>query len=160
MKKILLLLLLISPALLAQGGTFYKIGDLLPAWELQDQFEKKKTLGDEVRMILFSRDMDFKDLIHSMLIDEGERFLEEHETLYIADIHEMPSLITKLFALPKMREYPYRLFLDRDGEITKNLPTREGKVSLIRLERRKIISIQYLSDMDQIKGEIRKEGLP
>src|SRR3546814_1459443 len=46
---------------------------------------------------------------------KGDVFVDNHID-YISDISSMPALIAKLFALPKMRKYSFRLLLNRDDD--------------------------------------------
>ena len=42
----------------------------------------------------------------------------------LADVQRMPSLIGKFIAIPAMRDYNYRVVLDRDGTIAATSRTR------------------------------------
>ena len=161
MKKLQFLLpLLLLPALVFGGVDSWKVGDVLPAFELKDQHDKVKKLDDQVRLILFAKEMATKGIINEMLNGEGEGFLEEHQTIYIADISGMPGFATRWFALPKMRKYGYSLLLDYTGEVTGPIPTRKKKVTLIYLDKKKVINIQHLDRAELLKQEIVRDALP
>src|SRR3989339_1708494 len=146
-----LLLALAAPAAGWAKGKAFQVGVRLPALTLVDQHGASLALGPGVRTLLFSREMASKDLIQELLTAEGAGFLSEHEAVYLVDISGMPSLITKMFALPKMREYPFRLFLDDDGSQTERIPVEPGKVTLLYLEDRTIKAIRHLAEKDEIR---------
>ena len=138
----------------------YQVGESLPAVILKDQFDVPLPLDAKVRSLVFSREMASKDMIEALLTDEGAGFLAEHEAVYLADISKMPSLITKMFALPKMKEYPFRLFLDLDGSLTARIPVQAGKVTLLFLDDRQIQAIRYIADKAELKAELSRGSLP
>ena len=48
--------------------------------------------------------------------------LEARHAGFFADVHGMPSLIGKLFAIPSMKGYNDRVVLDRDGTSADQYP--------------------------------------
>ena len=55
----------------------------------------------------------------------------------------MPSFITKLFALPKMKKYPFSVLLIND-ERGKQFDKQTGKLTLYTLKKRIITSIKFI----------------
>lgn len=151
---------LTAPLAVEAKGKHFQVGERLPAWTLVDQHGASLPLGPGVRTMLFSREMASKDLIQELLTAEGAEFLSEHQAVYLVDISGMPSMITKVFALPKMRDYPFRLYLDYDGSQTERLPVETGKVTLLFLEDRNIKAIRYLDNRDEIRAELTRASLP
>ncbi len=161
MKKFkILLACLLLPSLLWGQEKFWQVNETLPAFKLQDQFDQTGQLDQTVRLVIFARGMESKDLIDELLSGEDGDFLSQHQALYIADISGMPSLITKLFALPKMRGFNYPMLLDYTGKATARIPSREKKVTLVHIEKNKVINIQFLDDVKLLRAEIIREGLP
>lgn len=135
MKTLLALLLsLASAAALALEN-----GERLAPWTLLDQFDQPYTLDDQVRILLVARDMDAAKLVNAVLGAQPKGYLEVRHGVFLADVSRMPKVIANLFALPAMRDYPYRVLLDRDARITPRYPAvasavlwlevREGRVS-------------------------------
>lgn len=59
----------------------------------------------------------------------------------------MPSIITKMFALPKMRSYKHNILLIYDEEDNR-FKSKEGKSTLYRLKDGVIKSITYIDKTD------------
>ena len=98
--KILLITLLLVSALFAE----IKVGDSFPKLTLEDQFSKKTEVtqkGSATLLLSFEKDVsaDIKKYIGT----KEKGFLEVHNIMYISDISTMPSLITRMFVLPKMK---------------------------------------------------------
>jgi hypothetical protein len=49
-------------------------------------------------------------------------YLEARHAVFVADIQRMPRLIAKMFAVPAMRDYSYRVMLDREGRVAPRIP--------------------------------------
>lgn len=111
----------------------YAEGDRLAPFELEDAHGTTHRVGPSLRTLLFARDMDSQDVAHAVLAEASPALLRERETAYVADISGMPGVITRLFALPEMRERSYTMLLDREGELTERLPFEAGRVTLLRL---------------------------
>lgn len=56
------------------------------------------------------------------------------QAAFLADINRMPSVIPPLVALLKMRDYNYRILLDRDMRFAPRYPAGEGEVLWLQLE--------------------------
>ena len=113
-------------------------------FSLEDQHGVIHAVDDATRVILFSREMKGGNTLKQALADAGEGFLGSRAAVYIADISGMPRLIARIFAIPRMRERPYAVLLDRDGTATARLPDVEGSATLIFVEGLTIQRIEHL----------------
>ena len=106
-------------AVLLLAGTAYgaplAVGDPMPPLALEDQHGRAGNIGEGVRVVVVSRDMEAGDVVKKALAGRDQAFLDANGAVYVANISGMPALVTRLFALPRMRERPYRMLLDRDG---------------------------------------------
>lgn len=69
----------------------------------------------------------------------------------VSDISGMPSLITKMFALPKMKKYHFKMALDKSGELTKSWPRQTGKATVLQIDNSKVINVDYIATYEQIQ---------
>ena len=113
----LLLLCLISASAMA-----LETGERLAPWTLLDQHDQAYTLDNQLQVLLVAQSMDAAKLVDAALQDKSKGYLEQRHTVFLADISRMPKVIATLFALPKMRDYNYRILLDRDARITPRYP--------------------------------------
>ena len=119
-------------------------GSTLEPWTLQDQFEKAHSLDDSTRVLLVARDMDGSKLVKAALAERPKGYLEARHALFLADISRMPALISRLFAVPAMRDYSYPVLLDRDAAIASRYASDEGQGALVRLEQRRVLETRQL----------------
>jgi hypothetical protein len=90
-------------------------------------------------------------LLQEALADAQEGFLESRNAVYISDISAMPSLIARMFAIPKMRKRPYPMLLDRSGDATRRIPDVEEKATLIFLDRLTIERVEHVESADAVR---------
>jgi hypothetical protein len=95
--------------------------------------------------VLLTRDMDAGGFVRAALAEEGAAKLARAGAVYVADVHRMPAPIRRLFSLPRMRERPYRVLLDTDGEPTAALPSESGKATWIRLDGLRVVELRFLA---------------
>jgi hypothetical protein len=127
----------------AQPGSVV-VGDALSTFAISDQHDKPETINEDVRLIMFSRDMTANKLAKKAFMKRPSNYLAERHAVYMIDVSGMPKFVTKNFAIPKMRKYPYRIHLDRDASLTTALPSQEDKVTLIHLDKLKVTGIEYV----------------
>jgi len=135
-KYLIALLLSLSP-LLAQA---VEVGERLAPWTLLDQHDQAYSLNDQTRTLLVARNMDGAKLVKAALADRPKGYLEARNAVFVADIQRMPALISKLFAVPAMRDYSYRVMLDRDGKVVARYPGAEDKVLWLQLEQGRVVA--------------------
>lgn len=140
MKKLLLTSLLLSSSLLAD----FRVGDTLPPIELSDQFDKKFQVKSSDKSIIMAFEKDISIAIAEYLNRKPSNFLEQKHIKYISDISAMPSFVTSMFALPKMKKYPFSVLLIND-DFGKQFNHQEGKITIFKLQKGKITSIQYIT---------------
>lgn len=120
--------------LLASFGQALEIGERLAPWTLLDQFDQPYSLDDGLQLLLVARGMDAGKLVKSALEGQPKGYLEARRAVFVADISRMPSLVSSLFAVPAMRDYTYRVLLDRESRVASRYPGGESQVLWLRLD--------------------------
>ena len=96
--------------------------------------------------------MSVSKAMNLWLNEKDKNYLAENSTEYISDITEMPSIITWLFAGPKMRKYPFEILLADDEHFAPKYPIQEEKILVLDLDAsKKVTAISYFENMDQIE---------
>lgn len=129
------------------------VGSRLAGVELSDQHGVARTLDRDVRVVLFSRDMEGGEIIRALLGSEPG-LLEETDGVYVADISGMPGLIARLVAIPRMQERPYPMLLDREGEVTAVFPSQAGRATLLVLDGLEVRAIDHLDTIEALRDRL------
>ncbi|MEJ2501443.1 MAG: FAD/FMN-containing dehydrogenase, partial [Campylobacterales bacterium] len=119
-------------------------GNAFPATTLEDQFEKRHSVSAEDRIVLVSFERDVSNAVNAFLQKQPKGFLKVHNAKYIADISAMPTIVSKLFALPKMRDYHYPVLLNYDDGFEKRFDKKEGKLTVYRLQAGMVVSVEFV----------------
>ncbi len=140
MKHLLLISLLLTGTLFAD----FKVGDKLPTITLMDQFDKEFTVEAKDTLLIMAFEKDISVVVNEYLKTQPASFLETHHAKYISDISTMPSIITSMFALPKMKKYPFSVMLIND-DFGNQFNRQEGKITIYTLKNHKIKSIDFFT---------------
>jgi len=147
MYQALLLLLLCTSALagelLVDGGEF-------PITALQDQHNESHAIGSDTRRVIFAASKHASQLVNDYLSTQSDNYLESRNTEFLADISEMPKIISSMFALPKMRDYPYRVLLASEAETLAMIPRREDAITLMTLRDRQVTDISFATSSKEL----------
>jgi len=144
MIKKVLLLAVFATALFSNS---FNVNSNIGSFELADQFEKKHTINSDIQTIIFSSEKDTSAALNEFLASKEKGFLEANKTVFIADISGMPSVISYLFALPKMKKYNYNvLLIEEEGD--KRFLKQEEKLTVYKLENGVVTSVEYVSGKD------------
>ena len=98
----------------------------------------RSTLDDQAQILLVARGMDAAKLVDAALQGQPKGYLEARHGVFVADIQRMPRLVAKLFAVPAMQSYNYRVMLDRDARIAPRYPAPVDKVLWLQLDNGKL----------------------
>jgi hypothetical protein len=130
-----------------------EIGDPVPSWSLLDQFDEPYVMDEHTtQTILVASSMSAGKTMEKALKDKPKGFLEARRTVFIADIKPMPALITRFFAVPKMRKvYSYRVALDREALIAPGYGGDPSKVQWLQLKDGKLVSRREFNGPDELR---------
>lgn len=142
-KKILLVITL-SVVLFAKG---YDINSKIKSFTIVDQFDKIHHVDEKIQTIIVSFEKGTGADVNDFLNNKGPNFLQQHDAVFIANISGMPSFVTTLFALPKMRKYKHNILLIYDDEDMRFIQ-KEEKSTVYKLENGIVKSIKFITKED------------
>jgi hypothetical protein len=124
------------------------VGSAFPKMEGMDQHEKAIGIGPGTQHVVITFTMGMGKKANKYFAEKGASFLEENDLILINDIHGMPA-VGRVFALPKMRKYPHRIFLaDADG-LLEPFPSKEGMATVFDLDdNMNIVAIRFWDPAD------------
>lgn len=151
MRNWLIIILVLFVTTIAQAD------DLKPL-VLEDQWGKEQALNSDTKLLIFSHHKDGSGWVKQALIELNVSNMAEKNWLYVANISRMPKLITKIFAIPKMRDYEFSIALLRDDEAVKLWPKKEDFVAIYTLSNLTIESVEYFNTADAVKLYLQGKG--
>ena len=153
MKILFMMLLAISVAFSAPLA----IGDKLPDITLPDQFGNTHTIDKGVSKIIITFDKKSSVLANKFISKKKDsaKYLDANNMAFIANISKMPALITKLFAMPKMKKYKHTILLIDDDD--NNMFLSEKKhISIYDLQDGIIKNITYIKGIKELNASVSR----
>ncbi len=123
------------------------IGQQVDFKQLEDQNGNDFVHQDTMKLVLYVNGMSARDLVRESLDTINTDCMTEGRVVYLANISTMPSLISRLIAIPRMRDYSYPIWLDRDGFATEVLPVQEDAVTVLTIDHQTITGTDYFSEV-------------
>ena len=118
---------------------------------LTDQWDKPQLLDSNVSLLVFSNHKKGSAWVKTALQELKAADLGAQHWLYVSNISSMPGLITKMFALPKMRKYAFPVALIRDDSLVENWPKKKGFVAVYSLSDLEITAVEHFDSAATIK---------
>lgn len=116
----------------------------------QMKVPKKTTL------VVVAFEKDTGALVNDFLNTQDPFYMSKHRAVFIADINKMPTIITNMFALPKMQKYKHLIYLHYEDVFQDFVPHKEGAVTLARIKDGKVENITYVTTVQELKAAIEK----
>jgi hypothetical protein len=130
-------------------------GDVLSRQTCVNQHDESSSLDETLKGALFVSNMDASKILHAVLQPQGDEFLKSRGLRVVADISRMPAIISRLVAVPRMREYSYSLCLIREIQSDDPWPRRPGEVLLIELDNLKVRSISSARNEAELRALLK-----
>ncbi|HHS99728.1 MAG TPA: hypothetical protein ENK73_02630 [Thiomicrospira sp.] len=143
-KKWILALLFLSLTAVAQAD------QKLTPTVFMDQWDQPQALTSDVKWLIFSTTKDGGNWVKTQLEEMGIENLQSKNWMYVADVSQMPSLITKFMAIPKMQDYKFAIALEREGEATADWPKQEDAVNVYKLNALTIEEVHTLTTQESV----------
>ncbi len=132
-------------------------GMATPTITLADQHGKPVRVDAGTHRLLFSAERPVSDMVSKLLSAQPAGVLERQQTVYVADISSMPALVTRMFALPKMRELPFSIGLATDAAMAAqlaDLPRQPGAATVLRFVDGRLADIHLARNESQLRAAL------
>ncbi|MBB2898100.1 FAD/FMN-containing dehydrogenase [Pseudomonas sp. AS2.8] len=152
------LALLLSCLLLPLTALALEPGERVAPFTLLDQRDQPYTFDDQLQVLLVARSMSGSGLVKEAMRDQPANYIDGTRVAYIADISSMPAAITRMFAVPAMRKYGYRVLLDRESRIVPRFPGAADKVLWVTLDHGRFVSQREFSDASALRDALKAKA--
>ncbi len=107
-------------------------------------------------LVVIAFEKDTGALVNDFLNTQDPFYMSKHRAIFIADINKMPTIITNMFALPKMQKYKHLIYLHYEDKFQDFVPHKEEAVTLAHIKDGKVESISYITTPEELKAAIEK----
>ena len=156
MNKIFLLLSLTFIGLSAKMLGVHSDISLLDNYKYETPQGRPMKIPHKTQLVIAAFEKGTGATVNDFLNTKNKYYLQKNRAIYIADIHKMPSIITKMFALPEMRKYKHLIYLHYGERFENELPRKDERITLIRINDRKITDISFITNKKELQTAIEK----
>ena len=110
----------------------------------------------DVKIIIASFEKETGAFVNAYLNERDAAYLKAHGAVFIADISKMPSVITTMFAIPKLKKYKHPIHINYSEGFDTVVPAQEEMVTLLFVENGKIKEIGYVATKEELRAAIEK----
>ena len=147
LKKLILSILI---CFYANAATL-KIDDKISNFSLPNQFDKIHTVTNEISIIIVTFQKETTNIVNNFLSSKSSDFLDKNNSIFINNISCSPSIVVKMFTIPKMRDYKYDILLIYN-ENNKKFKEEENKITIYFVENGFIKDIKFISSIYELEG--------
>lgn len=153
------LVVLIAGSLMAVGNCAGEVAEpdypVLNLSNLVNQFGEPFKGRDGGALVMLVAGMKVKDMVRETLTEVDPGCLQDGRIIYLANISGMPKLVSKLIAVPRLRDLSYPVWLDYSGEVAAGLPFHKGQVTLLSLgDSRRITGVSFTDTQAILKDQL------
>ena len=127
-----------------------KLNDKISNFSLTDQFDRIHTITSEVSTIVITFEKETLNSVNDFLSKKEKDFLERNNAIFIANISCLPNIFTRMFTLPKLRDYKYPILLIYDEKSAKFFEV-ENKITVYSIENGIVKDIKYLNSIFELE---------
>jgi len=123
------------------------------SFTLPDQFDKAHTLTEDTKTLILVFSKATGHTVKEFLKKQDSDYLAKRNTLFVADISPMPTVIRNTFALPDLKKSAYSVLLIYDKNIAKQLKNEKEaeKIAVVTLENGVVQASKYISSEEELK---------
>lgn len=135
-------------------------GSAMPTLSMNDQHDKPAAVSTQTHWVVFTAEKPVSDMVSAVLAAEPAGVADRLRLVVVADISGMPALVTRMFALPKLRELPFPIALVREAaQVTQvaDIPRVKGAATVLRLDNGRVAQVATVRLADELRSLL---GLP
>jgi hypothetical protein len=130
--------------------------DMLDSFKYETPTGRQMKIPKKTKLVIVAFEKDTGALINDYLGTQSPFYLPKNNSIFIADINKMPSVITNMFALPKLQKHKHLIYLHYGEKFQNMVPNKEQKITLLYIEDSKIKEISFISTKAELKTAIEK----
>lgn len=156
MNKFLLLLSLGFIALSASSVAVQSDISILDNYKYETPRGRPMKIPQEVELVLIAFEKATGNTVNNLLNTKNKYYLQKNKAIFIADVHRMPSVITSMFTLPKMKKYKHLIYLHYGDKFENAILHKDNMITVLHVNNRTITNISFISNKNEVEAIIEK----
>jgi len=134
------------------GTPLYKLN----SYKYESPQGRNMRIPKKTKLVIVAYEKDTGKLVNEFLATKNKFYLQKNRSIFIADIHEMPSIITTMFALPKLQKYKHLIYLHYGEKFSQVTPSKSEQITLLHVINGKIDKVSFISTAKELQENIEK----
>lgn len=139
-------------------SSFAVAAQTLNATQFQDANEQVLSLNANTKWVLLTSEKAAGKLVKETLNALEMTDLAAKGGLYVADVSAMPGFITKMVAIPKMKDYAFKVAVVMEEEQVAGWPKQEDKVTAMTLNNLNVETVEYFDSQEALQAWIQNQA--
>ncbi len=135
-----------------------EVGKAMQDSTFADQFEKPHQVLETTKKVIFAFKKDMGHIVTDLLKSKPNDYLSSRETLFVADMSKMPSLIYKFAVLPDLEdlEYPILTILEEEKAAGFMNEKEVARIMIVTLDNGIVKHVTFLATTEDLVKEIEQ----
>ena len=131
-----------------------EVGGEFPSLVLQDQFQQPWAVSSTTQAVYLAASREAGQWMTTVLSQQQPGYLESRNAMYMADLSAMPGFVTTMFALPSLRQQPYKVgVVLEEGQVT-DWSALGKDITKFGLNNMRIESIEHLDTVQAVRQSL------
>jgi len=132
------------------------VGQKIKADEFTDQFDKKHQITDATKKVIFVFKKATGHTVKELFSTKPSGYLESKDTMFVADVSKMPSIIFKYVALPDLQDSNYSISILTDEEVAKGFINEKEieRIMVVSLDNQVVTKVTFVAKAQDVLKEI------
>ncbi len=133
-----------------------EVGKTIQDNTFTDQFEKQHQVSETTQKVIFAFKKDMGHIVTELLKSKPNDYLSSKETLFVADMSKMPSLIYKFAVLPDLEDlaYPILTILDEEKAAGYMNDKEVDRIMIVSLDNSIVKHVTFVATTEDLVKEI------
>jgi len=133
-------------------GSSVVLAESFRSASLEDQWGETQVLDDRDSWFILATDKTRGEWVKESLLELQLVDLEKHKLVYVADVSSIPSFVLRFVGLPILKKLPFKVLLDREGDVTETWPRKEAHVSIFLSQKGEIKEKHFFADKAAVQA--------
>jgi len=133
-------------------GSSVVLAESFRSASLEDQWGEKQVLDDRDNWFILATDKTRGEWVKESLQKLKVTDLSKHKLVYVTDVSSIPSFVLRFVGLPILQKLPFKVLLDREGDVSETWPRKETHVSIFLSQNGEIKESHFFADKAAVQA--------
>jgi len=132
------------------------VNQSIEAFNLKDQHDKAYTIAADTKTLVFAFSKDMGHTCNDFFATKSDTYLQDHNTVFIADVSAAPSVIRSMFIMPGLKDFKHTVLVIDDENVATGYKANQDieKIIIVSIENNIITKIEGITTTEALASSI------